>query len=211
MARTNPWSLVSASEYEAYMGPEGADELAPLADIFGKIYAARRPRRLAVLGVGTGNGLEHVEVRSTGAIVGVDVNLSYLAVARQRHMRLGPALQLQCADVEKVELQAASFDLVHAPLVLEYLDLRIALPRIAPWLAPGGAFTVVLHLPGPRLLPQHWPDPAVQALATAGRTVPPEELRRHCAAAGLVERRAFEVALPRGRRLFTALYERAGR
>src|SRR6266568_5053699 len=119
MPRQNPWSLVSAAEYEAHMGPAGIGELAPLSAIFGKVYAARRPRRLAVLGVATGNGLEHVDPAVTRRTVGLDVNLSYLAVTRQRFMRLGASLELRCADLERVQLDAGGFDLVHVALVLE--------------------------------------------------------------------------------------------
>ena len=210
VARSNPWCLVAASEYEAYMGPGGVDELTPLSTIFAKAYAARRPRRLAVLGVGTGNGLEHVDLHLTGRIVGVDVNLSYLAVARQRQRRLGAALELLCGDVERADLDAGRFDLVHAALLLEYVDLRVLLPRVASWLAPEGAFTVVLQLPG-------GPDvrgsrhPSVRALAEHARLVPPQELRALAGAQGLVERRAFVVPLSTGRRYFTALYEKGVR
>jgi hypothetical protein len=209
MARVNPWTLVPAAEYEAFMGAAGTDEMAPLAALFGRVYEARHPRRLAVLGVATGNGLEHVKVRETGRTVGVDVNLTYLAVTRQRHMRLGPSLQLVCADLEKVELEPSGFDLVHAALVLEYVDLRVAIPRIAGWLSPGGAVAVVLQLPGPGPSPSTWPHEAVRALAGVMRLVPPEELRAACDAAGLREARAFVVPLASGRRLFAALYEKA--
>lgn len=192
------------------MGPGGVDELAALSTIFAKAYAARRPRRLAVLGVATGNGLEHVDVHLTGRIVGVDVNLTYLAVARQRQRRLGAALELLCGDVERTDLDEGRFDLVHAALLLEYVDLRVVVPRVASWLAPEGAFTVVLQLPGgPDVRESH--HPSVRALAERARLVPPQELRALAEAAGLVERRAFVVPLPTGRRYFTALYEKGPR
>ncbi len=215
MARTNPWSLVSAAEYEAYMGRGGVDLLAPLSTIFAKVYVARQPRRLAVLGVATGNGLEQVAVASTGRTVGVDVNLSFLGVARQRFMRLGPSLELLCADLEKAALVPGAFDLVHAALVLEYVDVRVAIPRIASWLAPGGALAVVLQIPatGTAGAAEVVAPASVRAVADVARLVPPEELRRLAAEESLVERRAFVVPLPTGRRLFAALYERplAGR
>jgi hypothetical protein len=200
---------VSASEYEAYMGPGALDELAPLSTIFAKVYAARRPRRLAVLGVATGNGLEHVDLHLTGRIVGLDLNLSYLAVARQRLRRLGAALELHCSDVERTQLDAGRFDLVHAALLLEYVDVRVLMPRVASWLAPEGAFTVVLQLPGgPAIEDSRYPS--VRALAQATRLVPPGEVRNLATQEGLVERRAFVVPLPTGRRYFAALYEKAG-
>jgi len=210
MSIPNPWSLVSAAAYEEHLGSAGAGLLSPLSALFQKVYAARHPMRLAVLGVATGNGLEHVDPAITRRVVGVDVNLSYLAVARQRYMRLGPALQLLCADAEGVELEPGGIDLVHAALLLEFVDPRVALPRAASWLAPGGALSLVLQLPGgPPLMPAT-ADPALQAVAERMRLVTPEEVRRITAAAGLVERRAFVVPLRAGRRLFAALYALRG-
>lgn len=210
MASPHPWALVPPADYEAALGPAGADLLAPLAALFGKVYAARRPARLCLLGAGTGAGLEHVDPAITRRAVGVDPNLAALAVARQRFMRLGTALQLLCAEPERAELDAGGFDLVHAALALEYADLRAAVPRLAGWLAPGGAFSAVLQLPGVAPAPAAT-TPALAAVAERRRLVPPEELRALAAAAGLVERRAFVVPLAGGRRLFTALYEAGGR
>ena len=192
------------------MGPGGLDELGALSTIFAKVYAARQPRRVAVLGVATGNGLEHVDLQLTGRVVGVDVNLSYLAVTRQRQRRLGAALELLCNDVERLELDAGRWDLVHAALLLEYVDLRVLVPRVASWLAPRGAFTAVLQLPGgvPAADSRY---PSVRALAAYTRLVPPAELRTLVEAEGLVERRAFVVPLPTGRRYFIGLYEKEER
>lgn len=208
MARPNPWSLVPAADYETSMGPAGAGLLAPLSVIFEKVYAARHPQRLAVLGVATGNGLEHVDPAVTRVVAAVDVNLSYLAVARQRFMRLGPSLRLLCADAEQVELEAGGFDLVHAALVLEHLDPRALLPRAAGWLAPFGALSVVLQLPGGDPVAAPAGGPALREVAERTRLVPPEELRQLAAASGLAERRAFVVPVTGGRRLFAALYGR---
>ncbi|MFL5298979.1 MAG: class I SAM-dependent methyltransferase, partial [Anaeromyxobacteraceae bacterium] len=146
MSPPDPWSLVPAAEYEAHLGPAGEDLLAPLAAIFGKVYAARRPRRLAILGVSTGGGLEHVDPARTQRVLGVDANLSHLGVARQRFMRLGPALELVCAEPGAARLPPAAFDLVYAALALEQADVRALVPRIAAALAPGGAFAAVLRL-----------------------------------------------------------------
>ena len=45
------------------------------------------------------------------------------------------------------ELEPAAFDLVHAGLVLEYVDWSLLLPRVAATLKPGGILSVVLQLP----------------------------------------------------------------
>jgi ubiquinone/menaquinone biosynthesis C-methylase UbiE len=196
----NPWSLLSAAEYDAWMGRRVS---APLAALLGKALAARRPGRLLLLGAGAGGGLEHVDPGATRRIVALDPNLSYLAIARQRFMRLGPSLELLCATAERAQLPPASFDLVHAALVLEWTDLREVVARAARWLAPGGAFTAVVDLDGS--LSAGATIPAARAVVEAARRVAPAELRRETAAAGLVERRAWVVPVPGGR-LFTSLY-----
>jgi len=94
MTTPNPWTVVPAADYERHMGPQGVDQLAPLSAIFEEVYAAAQPDRLLVLGCATGNGLEHVNPAVTKRIVGVDVNLQYLGVARQRFIGLGARLEL---------------------------------------------------------------------------------------------------------------------
>ncbi len=207
MARQSPWTLVPAADYEGHMGPECADQLAPLSAIFASAYRALRPERLLVLGVATGNGLEHVDPAITARTVGLDVNIQYLAVARQRHMRLGPGLELFCSDVERAQQPAESFDLVWAALLFEHVDLRVVAPRVAGWLAPGGSLVAVLQLPGgPMVAPS--PYPSVQALAAAMRLVPPDELADRFEEAGLEPRQRYVVPVAHGRQLFAARWRK---
>ena len=49
----NPWTLVPAADYESHMGPQGADQLAPLSAILGKAQR-RRELRLLLAGKATG-------------------------------------------------------------------------------------------------------------------------------------------------------------
>jgi len=208
MPRPSPWTVVPAADYERHMGPEGADQLGPLSAIFARAYAGVRPRRLLALGVATGNGLEHVDPEITERAVGVDVNIQYVAIARQRHQRLGPHLELFCADLERVELPAASFDLVWAALVLEYADPRIAAGRIAGWLAPGGSLVAVIQLPSPGGKAVPSPVRTMDPVADAMRLVPPEELELLAAAVGLAPRQRYEVEVAHGRRLFVGRWVR---
>ncbi len=206
----HPWSVVPAADYEAHFGAEGIGLLPSLSEIFRRVYAVRRPRRLALLGARTGAGLEHVDPAVTSRVVALDVNLSFLAVTRQRFLKLGPRLELFCSDAEKAALDPEGFDLVHAALALEYLDLRVAVPRIASCLAPRGACSAVLQL-GSLVEGEASAPATLRAAARAGRLVAPGELRRSLAGEGLLERRSQEVELPGGRRLFVALWEKAPR
>jgi SAM-dependent methyltransferase len=208
-ATPNPWSIVPAADYERAMGPEGLDQLGTLAALFQEVVLAAQPDRLLVAGCGTGGGLEHVDPSVTRRVVGVDVNLQYLGIARQRFFHLGPRLELFCADVTEFKAAPGSFDLVHAALLLEYLHPEVLVRRIAEWLAEHGTAAVVLQLPGAEgATPPAPPTRALQLIARAARPVPPEELVRLFAHYGLPVRRQKEVPAKHGQRLWLGVFGR---
>ncbi len=207
MPTPNPWTVVPAADYERHMGPQGVDQLAPLAAIFEEVYASTQPDRLLVLGCATGNGLESVNPSVTKRIVGVDVNLQYLGVARQRFIGLGARLELFCAEAARFRAAPASFDLVHAALLFEYLHPEPLVRRIAEWLAPDGTCSVVLQLgggDGPEA-----PTKAMQIIRKAMKLVPPDELTRLFDHYGLPQRRAKTVPLKHGRSFWVAQFGRS--
>ena len=206
MTTPNPWSVVPASDYERHMGPQGADQLAPLSAIFEEVYAAAQPDRLLVLGCGAGNGLEHVNPAVTKRSVGVDVNLQYLGVARQRFIGLGPRLELFCVEAEKFRAAPGSFDLVHAALIFEYLHPEPLVRRIAEWLAPGGTCCAVVQLPGGESPVA--PSKPMQIIQKAMRLVPPDELTRLFEHYGLPLRRSKTVPLRHAKRFWVGLFGR---
>jgi hypothetical protein len=143
--------------------------------------------------------------------VGLDVNLAFLAVTRQRHARLGHRLELFCAEVERAEVEAASFDLAWAALLFEHVDAAAAAARLAGWLAPGGSLVAVLQLPsaGGKVSPSRFAaTPAFQAVAAAMRWVPPEELGARLQRAGLIPRQAYAIEVAHGTRLFAGRWAR---
>jgi SAM-dependent methyltransferase len=206
MSTPNPWSVVPAPDYERHMGPDGVDQLAPLSAIFQEQYLAAQPDRLLLLGCATGNGLEHVNPAVTQRIVGVDVNLQYLGIARQRYFHLGPRLELYCSDAEKFRSPPASFDLVHAALLFEYLFPEPLVRRIAEWLAPGGTCSVVLQLPGGE--GPAAPTRTMQIIEKAMKLVAPEELTRLFDHYGMPRRRARTVPLRFGKSFWVGVFGR---
>jgi hypothetical protein len=71
--------------------------------ITGDQIAAHSPRRLAVLGVAGGNGLDLIDPETTDAVFTYDVNSDYLAVCGARHRdALGDRLHLiEPASIER--------------------------------------------------------------------------------------------------------------
>lgn len=207
MSTPNPWTVVPAADYERHMGPEGVDQLAPLSAIFQESYVAAQPDRLLLLGCTTGNGLEHVNPAVTQRIVGVDVNLQYLGIARQRYFHLGPRLELYCQEAEKFRATPGSFDLVHAALLFEYLHPEVLVRRIAEWLADDGTCSVVLQLPGGEGPPA--PTKTMQIIQKAMKLVPPDELTRLFEHYGLPRRRARTVPQKFGKSFWVAAFGRS--
>lgn len=206
MSTPNPWTIVPAADYERHMGPEGVDQLAPLSALFQEAYLAAQPDRVLVLGCATGNGLEHVDPSITANVVGVDVNLQYLGVARQRFFHLGPKLELFCTEADKYRAPPASFDLVHAAFIFEYLHPEVLVRKIAEWLAPKGIVSVVLQLPGGE--GPEAPSKALRIIEKAMKHVVPEELVRLCEQHGLALRRQKRMELSFGRSLWAGSFVR---
>lgn len=206
MGTPNPWTVVPAADYERHMGPEGLDQSGALSAIFQEAYLATQPDRVLVLGCGAGNGLEHVNPSVTKRVVGVDVNLQYLGIARQRFFHLGPSLELFCSEVEKFRPQPAGFDLVHAALLFEYVQPETVVRKVVEWLAPEGGCSVVLQLPGGAAPAA--PTKTLQIIEKAARLVAPEELSRRFQQHGLVARRARTVPLKHGKSFWVGLFGR---
>jgi SAM-dependent methyltransferase len=143
----NPWLQIPVTDYEAHM--EAVGQSAALRELFSSIYWSVKPRRLAVLGCTTGADFDTMDPAVTDVATGVDINECYLDVAAERLTATGRHINLVCGDVLEVELSEASFDLVHAALLLEYLDPVALFRRVHQWLAPSGRFSVIIQEPLP--------------------------------------------------------------
>ena len=216
---TNPWLGIPADDYEGHMGPDWADQLAPLSEIFADVYRDTRPARLALLGCATGNGLEHVDPAITTRAIAVDVNPEYVARARARHQALGSVLDVRCADVCACELTSGSLDLIHAALIFEHVDAPLLAARIATWLAPGGTCAVVLQVDGvddgSTRAPAPAPAPApvmsspfrsIASLGASMRMLSPARLAELLGQHGLRQRRRWTVPVKNHKRFEVALF-----
>lgn len=206
--RTNPWLEIPAGDYEGHMGSPQVGQLQMLSERLGKVTAATRPARAAVLGCTTGNGFEHFDPLVTRTLVGVDINPEYLEIARVRFGGYGGKLELVCADLDAWDCGGQRFDLVHAGLVFEYVEAGRLLGRIARALAPGGTLSVVLQLPVEGL-------PAVsqtrytslEKLGPIFRHYQPEEFRALAGQAGLGETEGEICTLPSGKEFYFGLFQ----
>ncbi|HET6279803.1 MAG TPA: class I SAM-dependent methyltransferase [Polyangia bacterium] len=143
----NPWLQIPAEDYEAHMDAAGQAEA--LRNIFSRVYARVRPINVAVLGCTTGSDLGQIDPVITDLVVGVDINPDYLEIARRRLNALGPRLHLIPGDVLEVELPSVRYDLIHAALLLEYVEPRSLLRRVLQWLSAEGTCSLITQEPMP--------------------------------------------------------------
>jgi SAM-dependent methyltransferase len=116
-------------------GLDGAPEWPTLRSMLPEIAGKR------VVDLGCGFGWFCRWARGAGArsVLGLDVSANMLA--RAREMTADPAITYRQADLETLELPAASFDLAYSSLTLHYLEhLDRLFATVHRALAPGGSF-----------------------------------------------------------------------
>jgi len=190
---------------------EAVGQSVVLRSLFADAYAERRPRRLAVLGCTTGADLEQVDPGVTEVVVGLDLNPDYLELARRRLSALGSRVHLVRGDVSAAELPGGPFDLVHAALLLEYVEPAALFRRIHRWLAPDGICSVVTQEPTPGLPSVSATKyESLQRLAACMTLRDADEVMRLAGPAGLQLLRRRTVTLPTGKRLVSSIFEKDG-
>ncbi|MET0214194.1 MAG: class I SAM-dependent methyltransferase [Vicinamibacterales bacterium] len=143
----NPWLDISESDYVGHMSSPDVNQRPVLSRLLRDTLESARPETVLVLGCSTGNGLEHVDATVTRRVAGVDLNPTYLRRLIERFPNPAFALDVRCVDLAEYAFEPDAFDLVHAALVLEYVDWLPLLPRFASTLRPRGTLSVVLQRP----------------------------------------------------------------
>ena len=143
----NPWLSMPLIDYEGHMRSPAVQQLDALSDLFAEALSVGNPASIAILGIAGGNGLERIDPNVVQRVVGVDVNPEYLDVVRVRYAHL-PRLELHCIDLAEQALNLQPVQLVHAALLFEHAGTRLALDNAVSLVAPSGALSVVLQLPG---------------------------------------------------------------
>jgi hypothetical protein len=143
---TNPWLDIPLADYEGHMTSAEVQQLDTLSDLFAEAIAFRRPASIAVLGVAGGNGLDRVDSKMTGRVVGLDVNPHYLDAVSHRFAHLS-ALELHCIDLSELVIDLPPVELVHTALVFEHAGTGRCLDNAVSLVAGNGALSIVLQLP----------------------------------------------------------------
>jgi len=197
---SNPWLDLSEADYDGHMNSPEVGQRPILDRILREALEDVRPRALLVLGGSTGHGLESVDGSVTSRVTVVDLNQTYLDRLVVRFANPQFSLDVQCADLAEATFDSNSFDLVHAALVLEYIEWPRLLPRLAPSLRADGVLSVVLQRPSlltPAVTPTKFSS--LSSLESVFRFVEAEMLVERAREVGLTIHQRRTVPLPGGK------------
>ena len=206
---TNPWLTIPAEDYEGHMASPEVGQLQVLNELFKTVLEEHRPVSVAILGCSTGNGFEHIDTTTTRRVVGIDINPSYLEVARARFLGSLPMLELQEQDFTSATFAIEPVSLVFAALVFEYVGVREAVRNISRSLSAGGVLVAALQLASLTCAPvTKTRFKSLEALAPIMNLVAPEEFSLVCLENSLRQVRQQRIALKQGKELSVGFYKK---
>lgn len=117
----NPWEEISLEDYENHMKLDSVRQLQAMNELMKGQLSAYPVRRVMILGVAGGNGLEHVKKENVEKVYGVDINAAYLKETACRYAGLKEILECLCLDLRKDMEKLPQADLVIGNLLVEYI------------------------------------------------------------------------------------------
>ncbi len=205
----NPWLDIPASEYEAHMSLPEVAQAQALSSLMAAALKQYEPDSVAVIGCSTGNGFEHIDIRRTRRVVGLDINPLYLEYLRARYEERIPGLELIDADVAAPGFRMAPVSMAFAGLIFEYVNVKQALSNIERSLNPGGLLLAVLQERSAEETPVTATKyESLARLAPIMRLVPTGEFSRACENLGLRAIKTDQMPLKRGKAFFIGLYQK---
>lgn len=209
MKLQNPWLQIPADDYENHMSASNVGQLQVLNKIFKDVLDEFNPKSICVLGCTTGNGFEHLINRDIEKIIGIDINQNYLAECSKRFSEALPQLKLVCADLNELELQNNIFDLVHAALIFEYVDVQNLLRKISNWLTQDGILSAVFQLPSEKSNPvSDTPYHSLRSLSSIMKLIDINEIENLFREENLLCIKSYIINLLQGKKFLVMYYKK---
>jgi SAM-dependent methyltransferase len=197
----NPWLDIPLGDYEAHMDLPTVGQARLIADQLQFLLRDRSPSSVAIVGCAGGNGFEELAAAGVSRTVGVDINPRYVEEARRRHGKKIAGLELYVADIENPAPLFDPVELVYAALVLEYVDVALAMKMLRAHCLADGGLAVLLQMPHETFSPvSSSPYASMQLLGPAMRLVSTAELSHHAQEAGFEAERSITVESTTGKR-----------
>jgi SAM-dependent methyltransferase len=209
MKSNNPWLQIPSDDYERHMSSPNVAQLQLLSDIFANALDEYTTDSIGILGCTAGYGFERLISRNIQTVVGIDINLAYLAECRAWFIEDIKNLNLICADLNELELSYSSFDLIHGALIFEYVDVNKLLSKISNWLKPNGMLIAVLQLPSKSVNPVSDTEyESIKLLNSIMKLVTLEEFNKTANDCGLIEMNSYVHKIFSGKSFYVGSYHK---
>ena len=148
----HPWEEIRLADYEQHMQLDSVGQLQALNVLMKEQLGSFPVRTAMILGIASGNGLEHIRKDQYDTVWGIDINEAYLLAAEERYPELRGILRCLCLDLSEEPEKLPQAELVIADLLVEYIGYD-AFQRVIPlFLVRLG----IANLLGLSLLEGHW-------------------------------------------------------
>ena len=204
----NPWLSIPWQDYEQHMSDPSVGQLQLLSRITKDLLDEYEPSSLAIIGIGTGNGLEHVNPDITPVVYGVDINPGYIEIVRNRFTAKIPGLQLFTSDLNSEDIPFSDADLVIAGLIFEYLDPEKATGKIAHCIRPSGIIASITQKTGKSTFVSPTKYVSLKSLGTHHKDVDDQMLEQLFKQHGLTRIHRKQHHLQSGKSLIELLLQR---
>jgi len=142
----NPWPGITAEDYERHMSHPAVRQQQAVNAIFRSQNETYLPEKLLCIGIGTGNGLEHVSKETTKIVYGIDINNGFLKTCSSRYAKRIGSLRTRCLDIHHEYFNEDTVDLVIANLVLEFIDIERFIAQLKLVSRKGTIVSVVFQI-----------------------------------------------------------------
>jgi len=205
----NPWLNILADDYEGHMANNKVGQLQELNKIFKEVIEKYKPENLCVMGCTTGNGFEHINTAVTKKVIGIDLNNEYLQILKNRHGQRITNLDLICGDINEMNIDKISVDLIWAALIFEYIDWEKTLIKIVNLLKNNGRLVVVLQKQIERLSAvSETSFKSLQQLDSIFNYIEPKVFNEKAMNLGLFIDYDNEVTLPNGKIFYVGSFKK---
>lgn len=204
----NPWNDISLDDYEGHMTHGSVMQLQAMNAMMREQLECCHGRRVMILGVAGGNGLEHITPDSFDRVYGIDINPDYLKETLRRYAHLGGALEGLCVDLTKDADKLPRADSVIANLLVEYIGcdcLQGVLERVSPEF-----FSCIIQVnPEGSWVSSSPYIHAFDGLDSIHHSISTEDINKAVGQLGFVECFSSQQKLPNGKKLIRLDYIRA--
>lgn len=118
---SNPWEEINLDDYENHMKLDSVMQLQAMNTIMKMQFYKYPARKVMILGIAGGNGLEHINPQIIETVYGVDINSTYLEECVKRYPKLRGTLIPLCVNLVNDKVMLPHADLVVANLLIEYI------------------------------------------------------------------------------------------